>query len=78
MRATVTHSRWGNLYRRRYYLDGKRVSDDEFARRTAISPEYDNDPAKGYRMTFHDYGFRQDWDFVRDPDTEETDHARGT
>ena len=78
MRATVTHSRWGNLYRRRYYLDGKRVSDDEFERRTAIIPEYDNDPAKGYRMTFHDYGFRQDWDFVRDPDTEETDHARGT
>lgn len=35
MRFVETSSRWGNLYRRRYYVNGRRVTESEFDSRIA-------------------------------------------
>lgn len=64
-RAAIVYSRWGDLYRRRYYIDGKRVSDDAFHRIMGVTL-----PLAGTKTTTSTcYGFRTEWRFVRVPDT---------
>lgn len=56
-----TQSKWGNLYRRRYYVDGKRVAGWDFdAKFNAM-----NKTSGGYARTVEDtaYGFRTVWKF---------------
>lgn len=57
MRIVMTSSRWGNLYRFRYFVDGKRVSERAFAEaREAAGPECvmrnSEDTAYGYRTVW--------------------------
>jgi len=58
MKATITSSRWGNLYRFRYFLDGARVSKEEFDHRTDGINLVEHG---GTGMTFTEYGFRNDY-----------------
>jgi len=59
MRLIETASRWGNLYRFRYWVDGKQVSRSEF---DAIRER--NGFTAGNRMPMQDmpYGFRIIWE----------------
>jgi hypothetical protein len=39
MKLVETASKWGNLYRLRYYLNGRRISDAEMRRLIAANPD---------------------------------------
>jgi hypothetical protein len=60
---TTTHSRWGNLYRRRHYINGARVTDDEFERRWYDVPRHQRTDSANLTTTDTPYGFRVDWKF---------------
>lgn len=57
-RLIETQSKWGNLYNRRHYIDGRRVTEHEFSRAwldlgcTPESGTMENTP----------YGFRTIWE----------------
>lgn len=57
MKLTEISSLWGNLYRHRYYIDGKRVSDDTFSYSTK-----DINLSETGKSKKTAYGYRKDWD----------------
>lgn len=60
MKLLMTSSRWGNLYRFRYYVNGKRVSERAFAEaREAAGPNY---VIRSSDAT--SYGYRTAWEYV--------------
>lgn len=61
MRLTKTSSRWGNLYRFRFFIDGKRVSKNEFERIFSTTTESQRDEAHCSKAT--EFGWRDDWEF---------------
>lgn len=57
MEFIETFSRWGNLYNRRHYIDGIRVTEHEFSQRwlaAGCTPE-------SGKMENTRYGFRKVW-----------------
>lgn len=57
MRLVQTSSRWGSAYRFRYYVDGKRVSLDEWI----------DQAGKEWRKVSSratSYGYRDEWEAV--------------
>lgn len=61
MRLIETQSRWGNLYVRRYYADGKRVTESEFDSLHAAEMRRHAMPGMAGKCETTDYGFRTIW-----------------
>lgn len=60
-RVIQSSSKWGNLYRHRFYIDGRRVREDEFDRAQAdiakSESEWSRTPMENTQT-----GFRIVWD----------------
>lgn len=61
MRFTHTSSRWGIMYRHRFYIDGRRVTQHAFEIAFIAYPDAHRAKQQNGRAT--SYGWRTDWEF---------------
>lgn len=62
MKLIETQSKWGNLYKRRYYVDGKLVSESEFDSALDKLMFEHNHASMAAKYEDTPYGFRTVWE----------------
>lgn len=62
MRLIETQSKWGNLYRRAYFADGKRVTEREFDNLLDAEMRLHAMPSVAGKTESTGYGFRTIWE----------------
>lgn len=62
MRLIETQSKWGNLYRRQYFANGRRVTETEFDSLLDSEMRLHAMPSMSGRTENTNYGFRTIWE----------------